>query len=210
LWYLNGKRNGNGLNHNYTVSQGDSVFAMAKNKGGCQASTPVTKINIQKIPDAGFNISNSGTVYQFNAKTTGDKHTWISPVSISSNTASASADFKDYQGKSVTIKHIVLLNGCESEDSVSIPVINLSSVNIRNRHQLIIAPNPTSDYVQINCQETMTGELRITDMIGKIVLSQPFAGSGGKLSVAHLPSGTYSLQIITQNGPYTHQLFVTD
>jgi hypothetical protein len=56
----------------------------------------------------------------------------------------------------------------------------------------------------------MTGELRITDMIGKIVLSQPFAGSGAKLSVAHLPSGTYSLQIITQNGPYTHQLFVTD
>lgn len=210
LWYLNGKRNGNGLNHNYTVSQGDSVFAMAKNKGGCQASTPVTKINIQKIPDAGFNISNSGTVYQFNAKTTGDKHTWISPVSISSNTASASADFKDYQGKSVTIKHIVLLNGCESEDSVSIPVINLGSVNIRNRHQLIISPNPTSDYVQINCHETMTGELRITDMIGKIVLSQPFAGSGAKLSVAHLPSGTYSLQIITQNGPYTHQLFVTD
>ena len=210
IWYLNGKRDGNGLIHNYNVRQGDMVYAMSKNKGGCQATTPATSIIIQKIPDATFTISNTATVYQFNANTTGDKHTWISPVSISSTTASASADFKDYQGKSVTVKHIVLLNGCESEDSVAIPVINLGIANMRNRHQVVIAPNPTSDYVQITCQESLTGELRLTDMIGKTMLTRQLSGSVTQLTVAHLPAGTYFLQIITQKGPSMHQLSIND
>ncbi len=63
---------------------------------------------------------------------------------------------------------------------------------------LEISPNPATSTVTL--QTTQSGTLQITDMLGRILLSQPLAQSKTSLSIAHLPAGVYTYRFTAKGG----------
>jgi len=196
LWYNNGKKVGQGLNYTYTVQNGDVLYAQAKNKGGCTANSKNTSIVIQKLPDAGFGYTNSGSIYQFNANTTGGNHLWSSPVAISSNASAVSADFKDYLGQTVKVKHTIQLNGCEASDSQSISIAKLS--NGKHRMDAIrLFPNPANNMLQMSgISGSVT--IEITDFAGKAIIHMTSSEHTLEISLDGLPEGQYYLTVFSK------------
>jgi hypothetical protein len=192
LWYLNGKVVANGLNHTYNVRNGDKLYATAKNKGGCIASSSESAIVLKALPDARFNYNNTGSIYQFNAFILGDSHTWTSPVIIPSKTNQATADFKDYLGKSVKVIHKVWDENCNATDSATINVANLGIAEAP-QSMVSIYPNPVKDAFTIHIKSKFTGRLWLVNGQGQTVLELKTVNDGMVIPVQQLSAGVYIL-----------------
>ena len=190
IWYLNGKVDGRGLNHTYNVRHGDKLYATAKNKGGCVASSSESEVLIKTLPDARFNYTHTGSIYQLNAFILGDSHTWTSPVIIPSKTNQASADFKDYLGKSVKVIHKVWDRNCDATDSATINVANLGLAAQRET-AVWVYPNPVQDAFTIQTNSAHAGRLWLTNSQGQKVLELKDVKDGMVVPVLGLPSGVY-------------------
>lgn len=190
IWYLNGKVAGRGLNHTYNVRHGDKLYATAKNKGGCVASSSESEVVLKALPDARFNYTNTGSIYQLNAFILGDSHTWTSPVIIPSKTNQASADFKDYLGKSVKVIHKVWDRNCDATDSATINVANLGLAAQRET-AVWVYPNPVQDAFTIQTNSAHAGRLWLTNSQGQKVLELKDVKDGMVVPVLGLPSGVY-------------------
>jgi hypothetical protein len=190
IWYLNGKVAGRGLNHTYNVRHGDKLYATAKNKGGCVVSSSESEVVLKALPDARFNYTNTGSNYQLNAFILGDSHTWTSPVIIPSKTNQASADFKDYLGKSVKVIHKVWDKNCDATDSATINVANLGLAAQRET-AVWVYPNPVQDAFTIQTNSAHAGRLWLTNSQGQKVLELKDVKDGMVVPVLGLPSGVY-------------------
>lgn len=189
LWYKNGKRDGVGLTHTFSVKNGDVVFAQAKTKGGCTADSKSTTVVLQTLPNAGFSFAPNGTVYQFTANEKSGKHTWFSPVTITSDSAHATADFNNFQGQTVKVAHTVLLNGCEARDSQTLKIINLSN-GILAPNLLRLYPNPTNSVIELS-GITKPVSIEIHDGMGRTVFQAKCSETSILIPVEFLPSGIY-------------------
>jgi hypothetical protein len=192
LWYLNGKVVGNGLNHTYNVRNGDKLYATAKNKGGCVASSSESVVVLKALPDARFNYNNTGSIYQLNAFILGDSHTWTSPVIIPSKTNQATVDFKDYLGKSVKVIHKVWDKNCNATDSTTINVANLGIAEAP-QSMVSIYPNPVKDAFTIHIKSKFTGRLWLVNSQGQTVLELKTVNDGMVIPVQQLSAGVYIL-----------------
>jgi hypothetical protein len=192
LWYLNGKVVGNGLNHTYNVRNGDKLYATAKNKGGCVASSSESVVVLKALPDARFNYNNTGSIYQLNAFILGDSHTWTSPVIIPSKTNQATVDFKDYLGKSVKVIHKVWDKNCNTTDSTTINVANLGIAEAP-QSMVSIYPNPVKDAFTIHIKSKFTGRLWLVNSQGQTVLELKTVNDGMVIPVQQLSAGVYIL-----------------
>jgi hypothetical protein len=56
-------------------------------------------------------------------------------------------------------------------------------------------PNPTNGVITIYLKEPLTGKYKIKDNLGRLLLSGDFKGSETTLSVEHLPSGLYFVEM---------------
>lgn len=193
LWYKNAKKVGEGLSYTYAVTNGDVIYAQAKNKGGCTANSKNSTITIQKLPNAGFSYSNNGSIYQFNALAVGDKHTWTGPVNIPSTSETATADFKDFLGQTVKIRHTIQLSGCEASDSQTISIANLSKVNLP-MEEIQLFPNPANSKLLLS---GIVGPvyINISDPTGKSVLRISCNVNKIEIPIDNIPEGQYFMTI---------------
>lgn len=71
---------------------------------------------------------------------------------------------------------------------------------------LILTPNPTQDWVQITVQQPLTeqGQLSLYNHLGQLLRTQQWSANEPQqqLSLQHLPTGTYVLQVVTHKGIY--------
>jgi hypothetical protein len=58
-----------------------------------------------------------------------------------------------------------------------------------------VLPNPTNGVITIYLKEPLTGKYKIKDNLGRLLLSGDFKGSETTLSVDHLPSGLYFVEV---------------
>ncbi len=193
IWYKNGKRDGVGLSHTFSVKNGDVVFAQAKTKGGCTADSKSTTVVLQTLPNAGFSFAPNGTVYQFTANEKSGKHTWISPVTITSDSAYAAADFSSFQGQTVTVAHTVLLNGCEALDSLKVAVANLSKLK-QSLENIRLYPNPASSRLQL-LGISSNVSIEITDFTGKKIMRISASEQNFEIPIDALPEGQFYLTV---------------
>ena len=61
-------------------------------------------------------------------------------------------------------------------------------------------PNPFSEQIDLVFEKESKYRIRILDLLGKEVLSTNVRGTRHSLSTAVLPSGTYLLQVISEDG----------
>lgn len=58
-----------------------------------------------------------------------------------------------------------------------------------------VAPNPATTQVKLRFEENLSGNIRVHDITGKTVFTQPFNGSSAVLSTDHLSRGLYFISI---------------
>ena len=71
-----------------------------------------------------------------------------------------------------------------------------------------VFPNPANDHVHVNLNTPGRGELILTDLGGREVLSNTLTSSRTTLDLGTLPAGTYVLQFKQETKLYTRHLHV--
>lgn len=81
------------------------------------------------------------------------------------------------------------------------PVIELS-----NRNAYEIYPNPANDFVILKSDTPQEAELRIIDILGKVIFQQSLNDTQTQIDLNQLAKGTYLLEILSQDGKETEML----
>lgn len=84
-------------------------------------------------------------------------------------------------------------NGCEVESSV----FTVTFIAEANNQPWKVYPNPTTDFLQLNGDLTEIDSYRIVDLSGKIWDTKSWNSSEDRIDVRSLPSGLYTLQILS-------------
>lgn len=197
LWYRNNTLASRSVSgsHTFSVSDGDSLWALAVNTRGCSARTPVTRISMPGIPNASFTAGNSGYDYTFSANDTNGSHTWSGPGGSGGSGKTFNVNLSAYKGTSVKIYHQLQRSGCTGLDSLNVAVANLGIRNGMNTAAVTWFPNPAGQWLTVKVEEPATMMISITDPTGKVVYSETLKSGDNKLNVAHLAPGSYLIHI---------------
>lgn len=84
-------------------------------------------------------------------------------------------------------------NGCEVESSV----FSVTYIAEANSQPWKVFPNPTADFLQVDGDVTDIDSYRIVDLSGKIWGESSWNSSESRIDVRSLPSGLYTLQILS-------------
>jgi aminopeptidase N len=112
---------------------------------------------------------------------------------------------------SFNIPHTITVVVFDEENKVlngSSLVTNITE-NILKQTKVSLYPNPSSNevFIQSDFPAAFFKRIRILDLQGKEVMRHPFSNS---LSLAHLPSGVYVLQLDSEKGSIHKKLIKTD
>lgn len=100
----------------------------------------------------------------------------------------------------VTYRYYVSEDGVNYVDSVDLEVtFALNVAAITPEVSISVGPNPASDYIMIKSNGSEGGSIRIVDVLGNVVLSEPFANSK-KINVANFRNGIYFVVVQPDNG----------
>jgi hypothetical protein len=100
----------------------------------------------------------------------------------------------------VTYRYYVSEDGINYVDSVDLEVtFALNVAAITPEVSISVGPNPASDYIMIKANGSEGGSIRIVDVLGNVVLSEPFANSK-KINVANFRNGIYFVVVQPDNG----------
>lgn len=69
-----------------------------------------------------------------------------------------------------------------------------------------VYPNPTSDFLQIQSKNGKLEAAKLTDATGKLILTQKFNATYGKISMQHLPKGVYLLTVQLDGKEFTKKI----
>ena len=101
------------------------------------------------------------------------------------------------------------------EDNKAPDMSSAASLSIKEneQNQLSISPNPANDKVKIAVHTSTTGELKVTDLSGRVVFSSSLKSGDAtiELLVGDYSPGTYMVQIVEDNNVQsTQKLIITE
>ncbi|NTV83852.1 MAG: T9SS type A sorting domain-containing protein [Bacteroidales bacterium] len=86
--------------------------------------------------------------------------------------------------------------------------IELSISGIRDQQTgLKIIPNPASDYFRLDLNENITGNIKVLDLTGRVVLSEKI-NSTDLVSLEEIPEGIYIVVFMSDQELFTGKLTV--
>lgn len=86
---------------------------------------------------------------------------------------------------------------------------NVGIANLPNQIQATVYPNPTSDVLQIELDETLNNAVAtLQDVQGKVVYTQSIKGSATTMSVGHLVKGMYILHISAEGKDFNQKIMI--
>lgn len=197
LWYRNNTLASSSVSgsHTFSVSNGDSVWALAVNTRGCSARTPVTRISMPGIPNASFTSGNAGYDYTFTPNDTNGSHIWNGPGGSGGSGKLFNVNLSAYNGTSVNIYHQLQRNGCSGLDSLTVTVANLSLRSGMATAAVNWFPNPAGQWLTVKVEEPESMTISITDPSGKLVYTQALNSGENKINVSHLAPGNFMINI---------------
>lgn len=95
-------------------------------------------------------------------------------------------------------------NGCTTEMTFTVALTGIGGVD-QNGFKMF--PNPANDGLNISTNYVMEN-IRVSDLLGNLVMNRPLNGSAVELSVSELSSGIYMVEIQTDQGIYLEKLTV--
>ena len=77
-----------------------------------------------------------------------------------------------------------------------------SGAEIQQQTDLSFYPNPATNFINVNLNETTTGtwQLSVANVRGQVMLESSFTGAAKQVDVSRLVAGTYTLSLFNSNG----------
>jgi hypothetical protein len=97
------------------------------------------------------------------------------------------------------------LNGCTNADTFMVYVDVCTDVNNSVLNTLVVYPNPFSEAIQVNSNETIS-RIVLRDVQGKIIFTDAPLSNTYSLNTISLPAGMYVIEINTYSGSSRKQL----
>jgi hypothetical protein len=156
----------------------------------------------------GFNVKVSTSTDEKVSFTTTLLTVANAPNQLLNTVSTTEVDISAFAGQSIYLAWIDdFLNGnILAIDDIDI-TINTLSTTLSNTKKAFIYPNPSHEQVFIEAQNQMS-EIKIYDMVGKMVLSQQAKTSQETVNTTKFSSGVYLLNILYENGSFTNQRLV--
>jgi surface protein len=83
---------------------------------------------------------------------------------------------------------------------------NVTSMNISDKHKVVnVFPIPANDYL-IMQSEKKINHVRLIDMLGKVIYSEPLDDFKHRIEVSHLSDGFYMLLLVAEDWVSTHRI----
>ena len=112
-------------------------------------------------------------------------------------------------------------NGCAGTDQVVVTVNQAIDDDNQSKNEtpgfdMALFPNPASEFVTVSfvSENEEVAPINIFDMSGKLVQSMPLEMAIGQnslhLEIAHLPAGTYQVELRTAPQTQTQKLVIAD
>jgi uncharacterized protein YozE (UPF0346 family) len=92
-------------------------------------------------------------------------------------------------------------------DSLSFTVTSTSGIDNHIFPELVVGPNPCSDFIEIKCYSNEEKQVSIIDMTGKICQSENLSGNHIRINTNNITSGLYFLRVQSQSTIYQSKLF---
>jgi len=184
-----------------TFQDGDSAFVDVE-KGACKARSEQIYLNVVPNPDASFNFTRSGSIYDFNPSITNyQKYFWEFGDGFTSVLMQPTHDYKSSAGKSVSVSLNVTDNSnCLNDTTQLIELPDFTGVEELLHAGLKVYPSPVTDRLNIESSTNSAFCVEIISLNARVLKYE--CAEFGKLIVdtQDLVSGLYIVRIKDEAG----------
>ena len=178
----------------FVPSETKTYTVTGTNANGCSKKASVN-VKVNMLPPVSITLNGNTTYCSTNltelVSTTSSSYLW--------NSGETTKSIKPTQTGNYFVK-ITDINGC-SQTSQPVDVIVNNCAGIENLDNLFIKtyPNPVTDYLMIEINETLVGKnYFVTDVAGKLLISGSFEKTINQIDFNQYASGSYMLHINEQ------------
>jgi hypothetical protein len=183
------------------VTNTANVYVTVTNANACDGvgQSATTNITFTATPTAAGSFTTAGNVVTFTNTSTGaTSYSWDFGDFTNS---SASAPAHAYAANGAYTVVLTAING-NCTDTVAFEISIEVGIEENNSLSFEVYPNPASAQVFVAFENNDNATLTVLDAMGRVVLTQAINEVGSlvlPVSVAELASGSYTLQIISEN-----------
>jgi PKD repeat protein len=183
------------------VTNTAAVYVTVTNANACDGvgQSATSNITFTATPTAAGSFTTSGNVVTFTNTSTGaTSYSWDFGDFTNS---SASAPTHAFAGNGAYTVVLTAING-NCTDTVAFEISTEVGIEENNSLSFAVYPNPASAEVFVALENNANATLTVLDAMGRVVLTQAINEVGSlvlPVSVAELASGSYTMQIISEN-----------
>ena len=183
------------------VTNTAAVYVTVTNANACDGvgQSATTNITFTATPTAAGSFTTAGNVVTFTNTSTGaTSYSWDFGDFTNS---SASAPAHAFAGNGAYTVVLTAING-NCTDTVTFEISIEVGIEENNSLSFAVYPNPASAEVFVALENNANATLTVLDAMGRVVLTQAINEVGSlvlPVSVAELASGSYTMQIISEN-----------
>jgi hypothetical protein len=206
--------NTNQTGSSISVNQSGSFSATGTDANGCTASSNSISVSVVNYPllvsqpqDLQLQLG-STAVFAVSSQNQTDTYQWESDLGLGFQSISNSGQYSGTNTNQLTISNLtqnndgqlfrcVVSNGICSVESQTATLTVKPDAGIIG-HEAVsfkVLPNPTNGVITIYLKEPLTGKYKIKDNLGRVLMSEDIQGGEITLSVEHLPSGLYFVEV---------------
>ena len=102
-----------------------------------------------------------------------------------------------------------IMNGTSKVDSVDLTITKSLGVNENNSLTLTVAPNPATNFVNVNMDGVSSANLKIVDVLGNVVMKETVYDSMKKVDVTKFKNGIYFVTVEAEGiKPITRKMII--
>ena len=206
--------NTNQTGSSISVNQSGSFSATGTDANGCTASSNSISVSVVNYPlllsqpqDLQLQLG-STAVFAVSSQNQTDTYQWESDLGLGFQAINNGGQYNGANTYQLTVSNLiqnndgqlfrcVVSNGICSIESQTATLTVKPDAGIIG-HEAVsfkVMPNPTDGILTISFEKPLMGQYQIKDNLGRVLMSEDIQGGEITLSVEHLPSGVYFVQV---------------
>jgi hypothetical protein len=206
--------NTNQTGSSISVNQSGSFSATGTDANGCMASSNPISVSVVNYPvllsqpqDLQLQLG-STAIFSVSSQNQTDTYQWESDLGLGFQAINNGGQYNGANTYQLTVSNLiqnndgqlfrcVVSNGiCSVESQTATLTVKPDAGIIGNEAvSFKVLPNPTNGVITIYLNEPLTGKYKIKDNLGRVLMSEDIQGGEITLSVEHLPSGLYFVEV---------------
>jgi hypothetical protein len=206
--------NTNQTGSSISVNQSGSFSATGTDANGCMATSNPISVSVVNYPllvsqpqDLQLQLG-STAVFAVSSQNQTDTYQWESDLGLGFQAINNGGQYNGANTYQLTVSNLiqnndgqlfrcVVSNGICSIESQTATLTVKPDAGIIG-HEAVsfkVLPNPTDGILTISFEKPLMGQYQIKDNLGRVLMSEDIQGGEITLSVEHLPSGVYFVQV---------------